>query len=141
MEDGFIPQSEIGPLTPSNPPFLFVLCSAPFILFHHYFSICYFHQPSYHTHTSSALYALINPAYSPAFFSLQPFLHTSISFFHFHCLPLSLFRLALISLHSTLSPSPSARLCVCVFVCVAAGCLWLFFRQQPRRLDCHNLWS
>lgn len=29
----------------------------------------------------------------------------------------------------------------CVFVHVALRCLWLFFRQQPRRLDCHNLWS
>lgn len=46
-----------------------------------------------------------------------------------------------IFLRSTLSPSPSAwpRVCLGVCVCVAAG--WLFFRQQPRRLDCHNLWS
>lgn len=75
-------------------------------------------------------------------FSLQPFLHTSISF-HFHCLPLfSLSAGPSISLHSTLSPSPSAAfMYVCVCVCVAAGRLWLFFRQQPRRLDCHNLWS
>lgn len=29
----------------------------------------------------------------------------------------------------------------CVFVHVAHRRLWLFFRQQPRRLDCHNLWS
>lgn len=29
----------------------------------------------------------------------------------------------------------------CVFVHVAPRHLWLFFRQQPRRLDCHNLWS
>lgn len=28
----------------------------------------------------------------------------------------------------------------CVFVHVAHRRLWLFFRQQPRRLDCHNLW-
>lgn len=46
-----------------------------------------------------------------------------------------------ISPHSTLSPSPSACMCVYLCVCVAVGCLWLFFKQQPRRLDCHNLWS
>lgn len=110
------------------------------MLFHHYFSICYFHKPAYHTHTSSALYALINPSYSPAFFSFQPFLHTFISFFHFHCLPLSRFHLA--SHFSTFHFIPislSMFVYVCVFV--AGWCLWLFFRQQPRRLDCHNLWS
>lgn len=32
-----------------------------------------------------------------------------------------------------LSPFPQC-------VCVVAECVWLFFRQQPRRLDCHNLW-
>lgn len=119
---------------------MLVLCSALFILLHHYFSICYFHNASYQAHTSTALYALINPAYSSALLSLQPFLHISISFFHFHRLPLFLFRLA--PHFSTFHFIPiSLCLRLCVFVCMAAGCLWLFFRQQPRRLDCHNLWS
>lgn len=55
-----------------------------------------------------------------------------------------LFRLALhfaAPLYTHLPLHACVFVCECVFVCVAAGSSWLFFRQQPRRLDCHNLWS
>lgn len=58
---------------------------------------------------------------------------------HFHYLHFLYFTWLSTSLHYTLFPS--LFLCVCVCVYVALWCVWLFFRQQPRRLDCHNLWS
>lgn len=123
MKDGGVPQSEIGLLNPANPPFLFVLHSAPFIFFYHYFSICYFHKASHHTHTSAALYTLISPAYSSALVSLQPSLHTSISLFHFHCLPLFLFRLAPhFSTFHFIPISLCLCFCVCVFVWQRGAC-------------------
>lgn len=57
----------------------------------------------------------------------------------FHCFPLFPLSSGPSFVYPALSPSPS--ICMCFYVCVAAGCLWLFFRQRPRRLDCHNVWS
>lgn len=119
----------IGPLTPSNSPFLFVLCSSSFILFYHYFSVCCFHKPSYHTHTSAALYALINPAYSSAFFftsTFSAYIHILLSFplpptflsfdqpLHFstfHFIPISLC---------------CVYVCVCLCVCVSWALVVIF---------------
>lgn len=137
-KDAAVLRSEIGPLTPRNPSFLCLFSALP-LLFSSII-IFPFATSTKRPHTSSTLYDLINPAHGSAFFSLQPFLHTSISFFHFHCFLLFLFHLAL---HFSTFHFIPISLCmlVCLFVCVAVGCLWLFFRQQPRRLDCHNLWS
>lgn len=112
----------IGPLTPSNSPFLFVLCSSSFILFCHYFSVCYFHKPSYHTHTSAALYALINPAYSSAFF----FTSTFSAYIHILSFPLPPTFLSFgRPLHfSTFHFIPISLCCVYVCVCLRVCGSW-----------------
>lgn len=117
----------------------------------------FFFTPSYHFYIfyshraflspsrfSIALYALINPTYSCAAASLQPFLHTPVSFWHFH--PSLFFLFRLVPHFSTFDFTPQRHPQPLFFsplfpsVCVVAECVWLFFRQQPRRLDCHNLW-
>lgn len=83
------------------------------------------------------LYALTNPTYIPLSIRFNLFcIHPYPSFISTASHTLFLVW-PFISLHFTLF----IPLCMHVCVCVAAGCLWLFFRQQPRRLDCHNLWS
>ncbi len=69
----------------------------------------------------------------PSFISIASnfLFRLALHFSSFHFIPISLYMLVCVCVY----------VCVWVFVCVAAGCLWLFFRQQPRRLDCHNLWS
>lgn len=136
-------QSKIAPLTPSNPPFLFVICSASFILLSLFFHLLLSQTLPSHSHFlcslcshpsrlqfcflfTSTFSAYINILLS---FPLPPtfssFAWPFISLLHF--IPISL------CMH--------VSMCVCFCVCVAAGSSWLFFRQQPRRLDCHNLWS
>lgn len=71
--------------------------------------------------------SFINPACSFCFFFSLPSFPSAV----FLAFP----HLLRVPLYPHLSPH------TCVFVHVAPRRLWLFFRQQPRRLDCHNLWS
>lgn len=87
---------------------------------------CYTHTCKFPHQSCSQFPAFSRTAPQPSLISIRRLSRSAPRFF---------FPSPRVPLYPHLSPH------TCVFVHVAPGRLWLFFRQQPRRLDCHNLWS
>lgn len=120
MKDGAVPQSEIGPLTSCNPPFCVCSLLCPFYSFLSlFFPLLLRHSVLtfllLFMLSSIPLTVLLSFHFSPfCIHPYPPFISMASYFFSFIW--------PFISLRSTLSPSPSARVCVCLCVWQLCAC-------------------